>query len=207
MIDLTKHQELVVRQQVEHLEVFTGFETANRYSINSSIGDPLLYAYEDSGWLARQFLKSHRPLTLHVIDSEGQPVLTASRNFFWFLSHMHVCDGSGRPLGSLRRRFAIFGRRFTLEDPAGGPIAEVQGPLFRPNTFMVYKQHTEVARVTKQWGGVMREAFSDADTFRVEQETQGLDATLSLLVLTTAFVIDLDFFENSGRGSSFSIGG
>ena len=44
----------------------------------------------------------------------------------------------------------------------------------------------------------MREAFSDADTFRVEQETLGFDATFSLLVLTNAFVIDLDFFENKG---------
>jgi hypothetical protein len=29
MLDLTQHNELVITQQVEHLEAFVGFETAN----------------------------------------------------------------------------------------------------------------------------------------------------------------------------------
>lgn len=195
MVDLTQYQELVVRQEVEHMEVFTGFETANRYSVMTPDGDPLLYAYEESGWLGRQFLRKHRPLTLHVIDSDSQPVMTASRSFFWFLSHLHVRDGADRPLGSLQRRFALLKRLFTLEDSAGRPSAEVQGRLLRPNTFMVHRQGAEVARITKQWSGVMREAFSDADTFRVQQNTQDLDQDFSLLLLATAFAIDMDFFE------------
>ena len=206
MIDLTQYEELVVRQRVEHLEVFTGFETANRYTVSTPEGEQLLYAYEESGWLGRQFLKNHRPLTLHVIDNEGQTILSASRSFFWFLSHLHVHDSAGRPLGSLRRQLAFLKRRFVLEDPSGNPIAEVQGKLFRPNTFMVYADGGEVARVTKQGGGLMREAFSDADTFRVQLD-RGRNQDFSLLVLATAFAIDLDFFESGGGGPSFSLGG
>ena len=206
MIDLTKYREIFVRQQVEHLEVFTGFETANRYIVSTPEGEQLLYAYEESGWLSRQFLKAHRPLSLHVIDNERQTLLSASRSFFWFLSHLHVRDGAGRPVGSLRRQLAFLKRRFVLENASGSPIAEVQGKLFRPNTFMIYVDGREVARVTKQWGGIMREAFSDADTFKVQQEP-GLDQDLSLLVLAAAFAIDLDFFESGGGGWSFSLGG
>jgi uncharacterized protein YxjI len=206
MIDLTRHPEIVVRQQVEVLEVFTGFETANRYVVSTPEGEQLLYAYEESGWLSRQFLKTHRPLTLQVIDNERQTLLSASRSFFWFLSHLHVRDGVGRPVGSLRRQFAFLKRRFLLEDASGNPIAEVQGKLFRPNTFMFYVHGSEVARVTKQWGGIMREAFSDADTFKVQQDP-GLDQDLSLLVLATAFAVDLDFFESGGGGPSLSLGG
>ena len=80
MVDLTQHQELFVRQEVEHLEVFTGFEASNRYSVNTPDGERLLYAYEESGWLGRQFLRTHRPLTLHIVDGDGQPVVVASRN-------------------------------------------------------------------------------------------------------------------------------
>ena len=71
---------------------------------------------------------------------------------------------------------------------------------------MFYVDGIEVARVTKQWGGIMREAFSDADTFKVQQDP-GLDQDLSLLVLATAFAIDLDFFESGGGGPSLSLGG
>ena len=41
MVDLTQYQELVVRQEVEHLEAFTGFETSNRYSIYTQCGNCL----------------------------------------------------------------------------------------------------------------------------------------------------------------------
>ena len=162
MEDLTQFQELVVRQEVERLEVFTGFETENRYSVMTPEGEPLFYAFEESGFFGRQFLNTHRPLNLHVIDNDGQPILTAHRDFFWFLSHLHMRDSEDRPLGSLHRQFAVLKRRFTLEDPNGIAQAEVEGSLFRPNTFMFYKQGTEVARITKQWSGIMREAFSDA---------------------------------------------
>jgi uncharacterized protein YxjI len=204
MVDLTQYAELVVRQEVEHLEAFTGIETANRYSINTTEGERVLYAYEESGFLGRQLLRSHRPLTLHVVDGGGQPVLEASRGFFWFLSHLHVRDGQGRPLGSLRRRFGILKRTFSIEDANGRQLAEVRGPLFRPNTFMIYREDKEVARVTKQWSGVMKEAFTDADTFRLQMNNRELGRELSLLLLATAFAIDLDFFEGGG---GFSLGG
>ena len=204
MIDLTDHSELMIKQQVEHLEAFTGFETANRYRVMTPQGDTLLYAHEESGWLSRFILRGHRPLTLHVMDGDSKPLLSASRGFFWFFSHLHVSDGTGRGLGSLRRRFAILKRRFTLEDAGGRPAGEVAGPIFKPNTFMVYRQGSEVARVTKQWSGLLKEAFTDADTFRLELRNREMDRDYSLLMLATALAIDLDFFESGG---GVSIGG
>jgi uncharacterized protein YxjI len=202
MVDLRGYDELIVQQQVEPLEVFTGFETQNRYSVLTPQGDALLYAYEESGFMARQFLRTHRPLTINVMDDQSNPVLSASRSFYWFFSHLHIKDAAERHIGSLRRRFAIFTRKFTLEGPDGLPIAEMRGPLFRPNTFMIYQQDMEVARVTKRWSGFMREGFSKADTFQVQFSGPSRDQDFSLLVLATAFAIDLDFFEDRGRGRS-----
>lgn len=204
MIDLTRYQELVVRQHVEPLEVFTGLESENRYSVNTPEGDSLLYAYEESGFFGRQFLRTHRPLTLHVMDGQREPVLEASRSFFWFFSHLHVRDGTGRPLGSLRRRFAPLRRRFVLEGPISQPVAEVRGSLLHPNTFAVHRQGSEVARITKRWSGPLREAFSRADTFQVQFTAHEGGPDFSLLVLAAAFAIDLDFFERGkGRSTAF----
>ncbi|MCH9040401.1 MAG: hypothetical protein IIC23_13565 [Chloroflexi bacterium] len=200
IVDLTQHQELIVSQQVELLEAFTGFETANRYNILTADGRHLLYAFEESGAISRQLLGTHRPLSIHVVEDGSHNVLTAQRSFFWFRSHMHVRDGSDRPLGSLRRRLTFLGRRFSLEGPDGRLIAEVRGRMLRPNTFMVHEPGgEEVARVTKQWGGIMREAFTDADTFRVQFHKESLDQQFRMLTLAAAFAIDLDFFESKGR--------
>jgi uncharacterized protein YxjI len=201
MIDLTQYSELIVKQEVERLEAFTGIETKNKYSINTPDGDRLMFAYEESGFLARMFLRKHRPLALHIVDGAGQPLFSASRGFFWFVSHLHVRDGDDRPVGSLRRRFAVLNRRFDLEDPSGSPIAEIRGSLFRPNTFKIERKGDEIAKITKQWGGVLREAFTDADTFRVELHNGAVDSQSAMLVLAAAIAIDLDFFESGGGGT------
>ena len=63
---------------------------------------------------------------------------------------------------------------------------------------MIYKQEREVARVTKQWSGLAKEMFTDADTFRLEISNREMDEDSALLMLASAFAIDLDFFEDGG---------
>lgn len=195
MIDLSKHPELYIRQEVEFLEAFSGFETSNRYSVSTPDGQQILYAFEESGMLGRNVLSSHRPLTIHVVDRSNNNIITASRRFFWFLSHLHVRDGAGQRIGSMQRRFSFLTRKFDLMDGAGRVIAQMRGPIFRPFTFMVYQQGQEIGRVTKQWSGLGREALTDADTFKVEVDTSRMEQEFSLLMLAAAISIDLDFFE------------
>ena len=196
-IKLTQHSELMIRQRVEKLEAVTGLETANRYTVMTAQGDELLHAQEESGTFSRMLLKRHRPLTLRVTDSDKNEVLVASRRFFWFLSHLHVSDPSGRDIGTLRRRISFPARKLTIEGQGGLQIAEIRGPMLKPKTFTVYKQEREVARITKQWSGMMKEAFTDADTFKLELSDSGMDEEFALLMLASAFAIDLDFFESS----------
>ena len=195
MIDITRHNELIVRQIVEGLEAITGFETQNRYEVLTPEGEQVMYAYEESGGLSRFFLKTHRPLEIHVVDTNGSPILTASREFFWFLSHLNMSDDSGRHVGALNRQFG-FKRRLTLTDRDDQPLGEITGSLFRPFTFFVNDlSGQEIGRVTKQWSGFGREAFTDADTFQVLFNDPDMSEEFRLLLLTAAFAIDLDFFE------------
>ena len=195
-INLTKHSELMIRQKVEKLEAATGFETANRYTVMTAQGEELLHAKEESSTFSRILLKSHRPLTLRVTDIDGNDVLVTSRSFFWFLSHLHISDPSGRNIGTLRRRISFPGRKLTIEGQGGLQIAEIRGPMLKPKTFTVYQQEREVARITKQWSGMMKEAFTDADTFKLELSNPGMDEEFALLMLASALAIDLDFFES-----------
>ncbi len=195
MTDLTRYSELVIRQQVEQLEIFTPFETANRYSVHSSDGAQLMYAYEESGDISRQFAGSHRALSIHVVENGGAPVLQASRDFFWLRSHLRV-DADGRRIGALNRIFGL-GRKFALVDPDDREITRLSGGLFRRHTFIAQSAGGgEIARVTKQWSGFGREMFTDADTFVVQFTDAGTDNDFRLLMLASAFAIDLDFFEN-----------
>ena len=200
MIDLTLHEELFVRQHVEHIEAISGFETENQYVVMTPEGYETLHAYEESGAVSRQFMGSHRPLDIHVVDNVGQPVLTAVRPFFWFRSKLHVLDARGQPLGSLYRQFGFLKRKLALMDAHDRQIAEVTSGALRRNTFVVEDSDgAELGRITKEWGGLAREAFSDADTFRVSFSRRAPGNDFRLLVLASAFAIDLDFFEGEGR--------
>ena len=190
----TRHSELVIKQQIEQLEIFTPFETANRYSIHTSDGAQLMYAYEESSGLSRQFVGSHRALSIHVLDGDGAPVLKASRDFFWFRSHLRV-DANGRRIGALNRVFGL-GRKFALVDSKEREITRIASGIFRPHTFIAKDTNGgEMARVTKQWSGFGREMFTDADTFVVQFTDGSAGNDFRLLMLASAFAIDLDFFE------------
>ena len=78
MIDLAQYEELLVCQQVEHIEAFIGFEMANQYSVFTPDGYEMLHAFEESGTVSRQFMGSHRPLDIHVVDNQRDTVMTAS---------------------------------------------------------------------------------------------------------------------------------
>ena len=130
MVDLTRHNELIIRQEREMIEVFTPFETSNRYSVLTPGGAQILYAYEESGTMQRQFMGTHRPLSIHVVDDNGSPVMEASRDFFWLLSHLRISAG-GRSIGALNRQ-AFIGRKFALVDGNETRVAEISGSIFRP---------------------------------------------------------------------------
>ena len=127
---LETYERITVRQQVEPLQVFTGLEMSNRYAVIDDEGKDILFAYEDSSFLGRQFLGSHRPLTLNIIDPEGKVQLIASRRFFWFLSHLELRRSDGSVLGGMQRRFKVIGRQFDLYDDQR-KVGEVEGPLLQ----------------------------------------------------------------------------
>jgi uncharacterized protein YxjI len=99
-------------------------------------------------------------------------------------------------VGAVQQRFAFFARRYDIQDAAGQVVAELHGPFFQPWTFQIRVGERAVGKITKQWSGFLKEAFSDADNFGVElgPELQGDARALSL---AATFLIDFVHFENS----------
>lgn len=204
---LEGHDVLKVAQQVEPLQVFTGFETANRYRVSGANGESIVFAHEESSFLAKQLLRGHRPMTLNVIDDGGQTQMVAQRKFFWFFSHLEMLRSDGSPLARMQQRFSLLARKFDLESIHGSGAGRftVHGPKFRPNTFWVRRDGTDLAKITKEWSGMVKELATAADNFSVEFYGSP-DESLRWIVLGAAFAIDLEFFENRGRSGGISIG-
>ena len=107
---------------------------------------------------------------------------------------IEVALESGRPVGALQQRFSFLYKRFDVLDPNGQVSMQVSSPFWRPWTFSFQRDGREVARIEKKWAGILREAFTDSDRFRVAFiEPLGLDDRL--LLLAAAIFIDLRYFE------------
>ena len=70
---------LVVQRQIEMMNLFLGFEQANRYVIMDPHGNHVGYMAEHDGGfgkvVGRQMLRTHRSFTTHVFNKEQQEVL------------------------------------------------------------------------------------------------------------------------------------
>lgn len=190
--------QLRIRQRRELAEVFTGFETRNRYEIDDGSGAPFLWAMETGGgmgrWVLRQWLGSKRPFTVEVKDASGATLIEVRRPWRWFLSRAEIFDGTGNKLGAIQQRFSFLRRRYTVEGPGGNEVAELFGPVLKPWTFEVHVRGNVLGKITKRWSGLLKESFTDADHFGLELGPTA-DPRLRSLCLGATFLIDFVHFE------------
>jgi uncharacterized protein YxjI len=201
MQKLAQTDEAVIKQSVERWEAFTGWETANQYTVMDCLGSMIFMAMEESdsvaGFLGRTFLKAARPFTIHLLTPSGNPVLTLKRPFRFFFHELEVLGPHGEPLGTVRKQFSWLNRRYTVTD-AGGEAYEVHGPLFRPWTFKIQRNGTECGIITKKWSGLVKEAWTDADNFGVSFP-RGTSVRMKSVLLGAVFLIDFVHFEDNDR--------
>ncbi len=197
LVSIERANELFVVQRRELAELF-GFETRNKYSIE--LGDTQLAFAAEQGkgglaFLARQFFGHWRRFEVAFFDSLRSPLMRATQPFRWFFQRLEVALESGRPLGALQQRFGLLHKRFDVLDPSGRVSMQVASPFWRPWTFSFQRDGREVARIEKKWSGLLREAFTDSDRFRIAFiEPLGLDDRL--LLLAAAIFVDLRYFEH-----------
>ena len=189
--------EIMIVQRRELAELF-GIETRNKYSIEAN-GAPFAFAAEQGkgglAFLARMFVGHWRTFEIHFFDNSRQLVLRVVHPFRFMFQRLEVSSAAGRMIGAIQQRFAIFSKRFDVTDATGRLLLSVRSPLWRPWTFSFERDGRELARVEKKWSGMLQEAFTDADRFRVAFESPELGLDERSLVLAAGIFIDLQYFE------------
>ncbi|KAN0064916.1 hypothetical protein ACQY0O_001973 [Thecaphora frezii] len=124
---------LVVTREIEMMNIFLGYEQANRYSILSPTGEQVGFLAEEEtgmlgGALQRQLLRTHRPFRATVMNAEGRPVLIIKRPLTWINSKASVYAvrsdypiAYGPPrdedlmlIGEVQQRWHLYRRKYDL---------------------------------------------------------------------------------------------
>jgi uncharacterized protein YxjI len=199
MEELRSLDSLIVSQKKEWGEILSGFETKNKYVVSDVYGNKIYYAIEEAGSiLLRLFLRAFRPFTIVVLTKSNQRVLRVIRPFRFFFHRANIVDAQGISLGVLQRRFSLLQRKYSVFDNSGKEIYQLFGPILKPWTFIIKDNDVEYGKITKKWGGLLKEGFTDADNFGVIFP-KDWDVRLKALFLGAVFLIDFVHFENKGN--------
>lgn len=186
--DILKEPTLVIERKVEFMNLFLGFEQANKYTIMNSLGQQIGYMEEtDLGifkMIGRQFFRLHRPFDIDVFNMYGEKILTIKRPFSFINSHikallpgvdrmghlMHEVIGESVQSWHLwRRRYNLF----KLDDDAKdeyNQYGEIDAP-FLSFDFPVKNGNGDViASVDRNWVGLGREMFTDTGVYIVRMD-------------------------------------
>ncbi|GMR52042.1 hypothetical protein PMAYCL1PPCAC_22237, partial [Pristionchus mayeri] len=199
--------KIQIKQQIELLEIVSGWETSKKYVIMNGVGQQIYYAYEESGFCTQQCCGSQRGFIIHIVDIFGKEVMRINREF-------KCCGGCGwcaipgsgcshtltveAPPGNVVR--APFSRSvrgtgaYQVCDQDGKVVLDCEGP--GPCTMCcgcddkVFEIRTPskwaIGEIHKKWAGFVQEALTDADNF-------GVSFPLDLAVRTKATLIGATF--------------
>ena len=193
--------ELVVEQKREWVEIVSDIETSNKYVLRDREGNLLASVSERSaglgGHLKRQIFGDHRPMEIVILNQNHEEVLRFDRPFKWLLSKMNV-SARDVPLGIVKRRMALTKKVYQMCSAKGGSVlGTIKSPLWRPWTFpLLDSSGNEIGRISKKWGGFLKEGMSDADTFLIKFPG-AWKGDEKAIFLAAAFAIDMDCFEKS----------
>lgn len=206
---LLTSKKLHVQQILEGIEIFTGFETRNKYRILNEDKTPLGFAAEPStglsGALVRGLFKHWRNFTIEIFDQERVLIYRANLPFRWFFKALYLENKDGTPVGHLQARFAIFYKRIDLYDASGRILARVKSPFFKFWTFEFKQGTRKIGTIQKKWSGTTSELFTDRDNFTISYAHADLPLETKSLMLAASLMIDIIYFENN-KGSAMISG-
>ncbi|XP_075527762.1 phospholipid scramblase 3-like [Dermacentor variabilis] len=208
---LKKIDQLLVHQQVDLLESFLPWEMANKYVVKNSMSQFVFAAAEQSNIVARQ-LTRNRSFLISLVDYRNVIVMRLFRplrcdcSLCWCcLQVMDVHDGSGAVMGHIRMECTILNPNFSVLDSENNAVLMIRGPLwtssicFEDVVFDILTMDgvTKIGAITKVWGGLLKEYFTDADNFAVTFPLD-LNVKIKAVLLGAVFLIDFIYFETTG---------
>ncbi|XP_064489281.1 phospholipid scramblase 1-like isoform X2 [Ornithodoros turicata] len=203
--------QLIVQQKVEFVELIPvlPYETVNKYTAKNSMGQFVYSLLEESECLARQCCGSSRCFQMHVFDISNREVMRFIRplrctSCIWFccLQKVEVQAPPGVTIGFVNQNWSVIYPWFNVCDQSGKPLLHILGPcctMSCPCCCEVRFKITtmtgeEVGQICKQWAGLAKEAFTNADNYGISFPMD-MDVHVKACLLGCAMLIDYMFFE------------
>lgn len=204
--------QLLVQQKVELIEAITGFETNNKFNVKNAIGQKVYWAAEHNDCCTRNCCGPLRRFKMRVFDAYQNEVMHLRRPaacdscfFPCCLQSIEVSAPPGQYIGSVEQKWSMCYPHFVIKNVHGDTVLRIKGPFCTYSIcgndveFKILSlDGTEIGKISKQWSGLARELFTDADFFGISFPMD-LSIDIKAIMLGACFLIDAMFFDKSGR--------
>ena len=158
-LNILASSSVIIHRQLEMMNVFLGFEQANKYVINDAHGNVISFLAEQEhglgNTLARQTFRTHHSFTTHVFDKNEREVLRLHRPLGWINSKIRVYDAVNKRTGHYTGSDALTGTSVAqgaqisglpLQDMRViGEAQQIWAPLRRKYNLFLHRLLNEVA--------------------------------------------------------------
>ena len=196
---MLEHNRFAVKEQVKFLS-----STQTYAILDAESGEQVGTAQETIGLpikLLRWVMSKHLlPTRVEVREKpDDSLVFTIRRGFYLFRSRVEVHDAQGTLVGYFRSKFFTISGGFHVYDKDDTHFAEVRGRLLGFDyRFLTPDGQVELGRVSKKWGGMMKELFTSADSYGVEINPDLAEQPMAkMLILAAVLAIDLIYKSES----------
>jgi uncharacterized protein YxjI len=166
----------------------------NVYDILDDAGKPVGLAQQKTATMAMLIgmVTGAPPTQIDFTEKPDDSLVFTIRRRGYLMKKVEVVDAQGQVVGRYKAKMLSLAGGFNVYDPAGKHIAEIRGKLTKSEyTFFSPDGKTELGKVSKKWGGMMREMFTSADTYGVQIAPAAADdPKMKMLILGAAVAID-----------------
>ncbi|XP_014440830.1 phospholipid scramblase 1 isoform X1 [Tupaia chinensis] len=178
---LTLIDTILIHQQVEPLELLTGFETANKYEIRNRLGERIYFAVEYNDCCTRNCCGYSRPFTMKIMDNMRREVIILERPLRCnscfcpcCLQKIEIQAPPGVPIGYISQKWHPYLPKFTIQNEQKEDVMKIIGPCLMCSCcgnvdfeIRSLDETTVLGRISKHWSGILKEVFTDTDDFGV----------------------------------------
>jgi uncharacterized protein YxjI len=135
--------------------------------------------------------KAMLPFTLEIVDENGNIQARIQRGWTFFMSKISILDDKDNTIGHIKQKFKLFKPTFEILSENNEPIGKITGD-WKAWDFKIFDdKEIQIGTVNKKWAGLLKEAFTTADKYVVNIESNNISKENRIAILASAITIDM----------------
>ncbi|BET00228.1 Scramblase [Nesidiocoris tenuis] len=196
---------LYVRQKIQFLEIFTGWDTRNQYTVQNNNMEKLFHAVESRPKSQFYCVGAFRAYDINIIDNSKKVVVSMHRSANrCFPEKRQVFSPATNRIGAIEEQLTFLRPWFNIRNRAGDKVLYIRGPscpFWRSDDLegsefkiLAEDKSTVIGTIRKLPVGMYETNYRKSDDYAIDFPVD-LDVVFKAILLCSVFLIDFKHYQ------------